>query len=219
MKLTERFFAEAEAYWDKAAVKPFIRKMAAGTLKPERWRFYMLQDYIYIKEYIKIIALTIVQADELEEIAYLEKLIGETLNETCRVHIPNMKEIGITREDIRKTEPAAVSLAYVRYMQSEASGGGVLSGLTALLNCSWSYMYIVQQAMKKYHDEVCASTYRSWFEAYACNEYMAANQELIDAVDRISAGIDPAEEDRLCGIFLECCKYEDAFWDMLDQEK
>lgn len=219
MKLTERFFEEARAYWDKAAGKPFVGKMADGTLEPERWRFYMLQDYLYIKEYIKIIALTITQADELEEIVYLERLIRETLDETCRVHIPNMKELGITGEEIQKAEPAAECLAYVRYMQKEAAGGGVLSGLATLLNCSWSYMYIAQQALKTYRDAVSGSAYRGWFEAYACGEYPDANQALIAAVDRRSTGIDKAEENRLCGIFLECCRYEDALWDMLDQKE
>ena len=35
---------------------PFVTQMADGTLPTEKFRYYMLQDYLYLKDYVKIFA-------------------------------------------------------------------------------------------------------------------------------------------------------------------
>ena len=55
MKLSELFFAKTKELWDEAANKPFVIEMAKGTLDADLFKRYMLQDYLYLQDYIAIL--------------------------------------------------------------------------------------------------------------------------------------------------------------------
>ena len=43
---------------------PFNTELAAGTLAPERFRFYILQDAIYLAEYARVLAIAAAKAPD-----------------------------------------------------------------------------------------------------------------------------------------------------------
>ena len=57
MKLSEILFNSVEHIWNSYLTHPFITKMADGTLEIEKFKYYMLQDYVYLKDYIKVFAI------------------------------------------------------------------------------------------------------------------------------------------------------------------
>ncbi len=136
------------------------------------------------------------------------------LEETDRVHVPYMKRLGITDEEIRAVVPHIDNSSYSHYMICEAQSGSILSGLVALLNCSWTYAYIGEHMVQRYPDAPQQIYYGQWFSSYVCDEYRQTNQDLIDMVDRLSAGISPQETEKLCRMFRMCSQYELRFWDM-----
>ena len=54
VKLSERIYERAKALWPRYLTHPFVTEMADGTLPMEKFRYYMLQDYLYLKDYVKI---------------------------------------------------------------------------------------------------------------------------------------------------------------------
>ena len=52
-RLSDRLLMTAESVWQEAMEKQFLREMADGTLRPERFRYYMIIDDLYLIEYIK----------------------------------------------------------------------------------------------------------------------------------------------------------------------
>ena len=139
VKLSERIYARAEKIWPRYLRHPFVTQMADGTLPPEKFRYYMLQDYLYLRDYVKIFAAIIQKADDFEQIRFLSGELANTIDETFRTHRPYMERLGITEEEIRRARPHIDSVAYSHYMLCEAQMGDVLTGLVTLLNCSWSY--------------------------------------------------------------------------------
>ena len=215
MKFSDILYAGAKDLWEEAAEKPFVIAMADGTLDPARFRFYMLQDYLYLLDYIKILKSIRTYTQDPSLQVFLDRIIGQTEQETYRVHVPNMKEAGVSEEEIRTAVRADVITAYVTYMRRQLTESGLMAGLTALLQCSWVYAYIGEKVSDRYGDQLRHSPYRSWFDAYTCPEYIEANQLWIDVLDREAAGISPDECDRLCRIFRQCAVFEGQFWDTL----
>lgn len=215
MKFSDILYAGAKDLWEEAAEKPFVIAMADGTLDPARFRFYMLQDYLYLLDYIKILKSIRTYTQDPSLQVFLDRIIGQTEQETYRVHVPNMKEAGVSEEEIRTAVRADVITAYVTYMRRQLTESGLMAGLTALLQCSWVYAYIGEKVSDRYGDQLRHSPYRSWFDAYTCPEYIEANQLWIDVLDREAAGISPEESDRLCRIFRQCAVFEGQFWDAL----
>ena len=55
-KLSQKIAVLAEKLWLRYLCHPFITQMADGTLPLEKFRYYMLQDYLYLRDYTKILA-------------------------------------------------------------------------------------------------------------------------------------------------------------------
>ena len=215
MKLSERIHARAEKLWPRYLSHPFVTEMADGTLPEEKFRYYMLQDYLYLQDYVKIFAAIIQKADDFEQIRFLSGEMENTIGETFRTHLPYMKRLGISEEEIRLARPHIDNSAYSHYMLCEAQAGDVLTGLVTLLNCSWSYAYIAGQTVERYPNALHDENYGAWFAGYVSEEYRRTNQALIDRIDALAVSIDEKKAQRLCEIFETCCLFDLRFWDMV----
>ena len=215
MKYTQTLFEKAEDLWKEAAENPFVTEMAEGTLEIDRFRNYMLQDYLYLLDYIDILKCMLKYTDDPFLGDFLLDVIQETERETNRVHLPNMKKAGITQEQIKNCSLVPEAAEYLQYMRNLLPQEGLLAGLTALLQCSWAYAYIGQNVSAKYREELSRSPYKSWFDAYTCPEYIEANQKWIDLLDKETADIPSNLAEKLRLIFRKCAEYENRFWDVM----
>lgn len=215
MKTSERLFARAERLWEEGVRKPFVEEMAEGTLSGERFRRYMVQDALYIEEYIGILGAIRRKTRKREVAAFLDGAIAATREELERVHRVNLKALGITEEELAGAEKSAENAAYVGYLKARVEEEGAVAGLVALLHCSWMYAYIAGRTLSRKEEAVAKSPYREWFEEYAGAGYAEANRRWIEVVDRETAGMGEGEIERLCGIFEECARHENRFWDMV----
>ena len=208
-------YEAAQDLWGEAADKPFVREMALGTLDEKRFRNYMIQDYLYLLDYIEI--LNIVRSQTGDECLrkFLQSVIKETENETYRVHIPHMRKIGVSDAEIEEAVRVPVISEYTGYMREQTREHGVLAGLTALLQCSWLYAYIGEKMTAEHSEEIAVSPYRFWFDAYTCKEYTDANRMWIDVLDRETEGINSDTAMLLKKIFRKCAEYENTLWDAL----
>ena len=209
-------FSETEDLWKEAVNKPFVKKMADGTLETEKYRRYMLQDYLYLTDYIELLREISESTEKKSLRSFLEKILRETQEEAERVHLPAMRELGIGDTDIQNAVMAQVLQEYVGYMKQQLREEGFVGGLVALLQCSWAYAYIGQTVSEREAERLSASPYKSWFASYTCASYIETNQSWIDASDRETEDLDDTKKLRLCSVFQTCARYENRFWDDLD---
>ena len=215
MKISTVLFEHVQDLWEQAAGKPFVIEMAKGVLDQRRYRYYMIQDYLYLLEYIDVLECIRESTDDPGLKEFIGFVIGQTRKEIVQVHVPNMRALGITEEEAARCPVSVEITDYVCYMRSRVKEDGVLAGLTAQLQCSWVYAYIGQRMMEEFPDEIADSPYRGWFEAYTCDDYTGANQKWIDILDEQAEGVEDEEVQKLCAIFRTCAEYENRFWDML----
>ena len=215
MRLSAVLFNSVHDLWDQAAEKPFVVEMAKGTLDERRYRYYMIQDYLYLLDYVLVLDRTQESTHDASLNDFIGFVIGQTRGETLRVHVPNMRKLGITDGDVARCPKDPVIVEYVEYMLDCLRKGGVLAGLTALLQCSWVYAYIAKRTLEAHGDELLASPYKGWFDAYTCTEYLEANQRWIDVLDKKAAHARGDEVQRLCEIFRTCAEHENKLWDAL----
>ena len=131
-KLSQRLHACVQDIWPRYLTHPFVTQMADGTLPTEKFRYYMLQDYLYLKDYVKIFAAILQKADDFEQIRFLSEELANTIDETFRTHLPYMQRLGVTQEEIRSARTHIDNSAYSHYMLCEAQAGDVLTGLVCL---------------------------------------------------------------------------------------
>ncbi|MFD1064673.1 thiaminase II [Oceanobacillus locisalsi] len=213
MTFTERIRQSADSIWEKSHQHPFVQGIGNGTLDIEAFKFYMCQDYKYLIEYSKVIAMGTVLAKDLDTMSGFAKSLDETLNFEMDLHRQYAERLGISKEALEATVPGPVTLAYSSNMLAEAQKGSLASLIAAILPCAWSYYEIGLELAKKpgalEHEQ-----YGEWVKMYSSDEFGSIGKWLIEKLDELAKGCTEAELDDLEAIFLNTSRYEYMFWDM-----
>ena len=98
-------------------------------------------------------------------------------------------------------------------MLSAAEKGTAADISIVILACSWSYAEIGKK-LAGANEAREHPVYGEWIKMYSSPEYQNVNRGLIDFVEVMNQDIDEEKELRLTEIFLTCCRYELAFFDM-----
>lgn len=213
MSLTDRLYAEAKPIWNGYLTQPFVKELGEGTLREDRFRFYMIQDYRYLLQYAKVFAMGIVKTEDEGLMTRFSRMVHETLDGEMNIHKAYMSRLGITEKEIATTKSTLANQSYTSYMLDEAYKGGSLEILVAVLSCAWSYQMIGVHH-KKIPGALEHPLYGEWVRGYCSEEYCTGTQEIIDLVNELGQDISAAREAHLKEIFVNCSRYEALFWDM-----
>ena len=64
MTVTERLLKDTESIWAEYHQHPFVQGIADGTLDKEKFKYYMIQDYLYLLDYTKVFAIGVAKAKD-----------------------------------------------------------------------------------------------------------------------------------------------------------
>lgn len=212
-KVSERLYQAAEPVWKKCLEHPFVIGIGDGTLPVEKFRYFMLQDYLYLFDYARVFALGVVKARDPELMRTFSKNVDAVLNGEMNIHRAYMARLGITEEQVFSVKPALDNLSYTNYMLSVAHAGGTMEIVASILACSWSYAKI-GQTLAKIPGAAEHPFYGEWIQGYASEDYARTNQSLIDLMDELAAEASEEQIAYLTDVFVNCSRYELGFWDM-----
>lgn len=217
MKFSERLHQKLQPIWRQNHNHPFVKGMGDGTLDKDKFRFYMVQDYLYLIDYAKVFALGAVKANDLETMGKFAALLDSTLNMEMELHRQYAARFGISREELEQAQPSPITLAYNHYMLSVSQTGNLPEVLAAVLPCAWSYWEIGKEL-----NEISGASehefYGNWIQMYSSEEFGQVAIWCIELLDQHTAGKTEAELDKLEEIFLNTTRFEYMFWDMAYKE-
>lgn len=214
MTTTERLLAASEHIWEQYHSHPFVRGIADGSLDQEKFRYYMIQDYLYLIDYAKVFAIGVAKASDMETMALYAGYVHQILDGEMDIHKGYMKRLGISMEEVEHTALALDNLSYTSYMLRVAYDEGAAEVAAAILSCAVSYEVIAREIVKENPAAADHPFYGEWVRGYANEGYHDANQVLIDLTERLTAGYTEKQLKHLEDIFAACSRYEGAFWDM-----
>lgn len=213
MKLTDLLYEDVKPIWDGYLTHPFVTGIGDGTLSIDRFRFFMIQDYLYLYDYAKVFALGVVKAQDHNLMRHFSELVYGTLNGEMAIHKNYMARLGITEEDVAAAAPSLVNTSYTHYMLEIGHNEGILELLAAILSCSWSYQ-MIGEALNKIPQASEHPFYGEWIQGYTSEAYVSDNQRILDLVNELGADCTEAQLAHLKTIFRNCSRYEAMFWDM-----
>ena len=80
MSLTDRLYAVAKPIWEGYLEQPFVKELGEGTLREDRFRFYMVQDYRYLLQYAKVFAMGVVKTEDEALMTRFSYMVHDTLD-------------------------------------------------------------------------------------------------------------------------------------------
>ena len=211
--VSTRLHDAAAPVWEACLRHPFVTGIGDGTLDMEKFRYFMLQDYLYLFDYARVFALGVVKARDPELMRVFAGNVDAILGGEMKIHRAYMKRLDITEEQVFSIKPALANLSYTNYMLSVAQTGGPMEIVASILACSWSYAEI-GQALAAIPGAAEHPFYGEWIRGYASEEYAATNQALIELMDTLAADAGEEQLAYLTDVFVNCSRYELGFWDM-----
>jgi thiaminase (transcriptional activator TenA) len=210
---THALRAKAQPIWDHELKHPFVRGLGDGTLPIDPFRFYLLQDYVFLTEYCRVFALAAGKAPDLQTIALFTRLLDETLNTEMQVHRDYCRQLGIMEADLEATESAPITHAYTRHLLTVAYSGSIADIVAAVLPCQLGYAEI-GTVLAGEGRSGGNSTYAEWIRTYSSPEFIAGAEKLGRLLDDLTAGWPTRELAPLETHFLTSSRYEYLFWEM-----
>jgi thiaminase/transcriptional activator TenA len=210
MTLTNRLLEAAAPIWRRSLTHPFVTELGAGTLPLEKFQFYMCQDYIFLIEYSRLLALATAKAPELDMMGRFANLLDATLNREMALHRDFAARCGIDTDILAKTRAAPTTHAYTRHLVRVAALGDLPEIVAALLPCQWGYCEIGQTLARR-GKPTNAPFYCQWIEMYASAEFASLAQWLRELLDGFMPNV---KEEQLIETFCISARYEYLFWDM-----
>ena len=214
MLTTERLLASAHDLWKSYNEHPFVLGIQNGDLAREKFRFYTIQDYLYLLDYAKVFAIGLSKADDPAVMHTFAQYIVQIMDCEMNVHEGYMAELSITPEELRTAKPALANLSYTAYLRACAEAGGAAEAITAVLACAVSYEHIAREMLRRKPDADKHPFYGAWVESYASDAYAQENVVLCELVNKLTADYTEPQLEKLCEIFRNCARYEAGFWDM-----
>ena len=211
--VSTRLHDAAAPVWEACLRHPFVTGIGDGTLDMEKFRYFMLQDYLYLFDYARVFALGVVKARDPELMRVFAANVDAILGGEMKIHRAYMKRLDITEEQVFSIKPALANLSYTNYMLSVAQPGGPMEIVASILACSWSYAEI-GQALAAIPGAAEHPFYGECIQGYASEEYAATNQALIELMDSLAADAGEEQLAYLTDVFVNCSRYELGFWDM-----
>lgn len=219
MKFTDYLFEEVKPIWEEYLIHPFIKEIADGTLDKGKFKDYLIQDYLYLKEYAKVFCVGVVKAQTMKDMKFFYKSIKGTMEDETAVHIKYLKDFGMEPEEVEKCEYDLTTSSYTSYMQALALTGDIREIAIATLPCTWSYNYIGKYLLENHGDELENNFYRHWIELYGSQGFTDFSDGWIEYTDRICENICESEKKKLRDIFIKASIYEMEFWHMAYRER
>lgn len=214
MKFTDILFEDVRELWEKYLEHPFVKEIGEGTLDKEKFKNYLVQDYLYLKEYAKVFAMGLVKAESLSDMNLYYGSIKGILEDETEVHTNYLKYFGIDQDKVFDNRKEMTTESYTSYMLGIGLKGDLKEIAMTILPCAWSYQFIGRSLYEKHKDALDNNFYKPWIEEYSSVEFEEGSEVWKNHINDLCKDISEKEAENLRDIFMKSSLYEMDFWDM-----
>lgn len=196
--------------WERTVTHLFVQELGDGTLSPDKFRRYFLQDYLFLKTLAKVVGLAVAKAPSLEAAQPLSPFLGTILNAEKALFSRTFQELGVLPQEYQNAQVLPTGLAMANFMLATAYDGTFDDIVTALLVTEWTY-HDWATRLARAGKRPPQRMYQEWIDIHAAQEL----GDFVAALRRHVDGIIAAETwSRLQEVFRTALRYEYLFWEM-----
>ena len=211
MTFTKELWASMEPIYAAILRHPFVRGLTDGSLSRDAFRFYVVQDALYLREFARALSVAAARAPEDDWIIMFNEHAASALRVERALHESFFRDFGLTPAAVAATPLAPVNQAYTSYLLAVAYGAPFHENLGALLPCYWIYAEVGTALERAGSPD---PLYTRWIATYASEEFGAVVRAVLGAVDTVAARLAAAEREAMRRHALTTTRYEWMFWDM-----
>jgi thiaminase/transcriptional activator TenA len=209
--LSVRLWAGIDDIYAAILAHPFIAGLTDGSLEREAFRFYVVQDAHYLREYARALSVAAARAPAEADIAMFSEHAAGAIAVERSLHESFFADFGMSDEEVAATPMAPTNLAYTSYLLASVYGGSFPEAGGAVLPCYWIYWEVGRALLRRGSPD---PLYRRWIETYGGEEFAAVVRAVLALTDRLGPQLAPADEAHMHERFRTTSRYEWMFWEM-----
>jgi thiaminase/transcriptional activator TenA len=207
----DRLRADAAGPWSRYIRHPFVVALGDGLLPAEKFRNFLVQDYLFLIQYARAYLLLAYKLDEPADMCAALATANVLLTGEMPLHVRYCASWGLSEAQMRGAPAALETIAYTRYVLELGQAGDALDLMVALAPCIAGYAEIGAMLNEGLSP---GNPYAAWIAAYAGPEYnesVAAAMAMLERLASTRGGA--ARYDALLNIFVQATDCEAAFWE------
>lgn len=208
MSLTEELREANGELWERMVTHPFVEEMGDGTLPPEKFRRYFLQDYVFVKDLVPMIALGAAKAPSIEDGDPLVKFLA-ALGPENDLFQRAFAELGASEAEYSAASATPTTQAFGDFIMRTALEGDFIDILTILYVTEGTYLDWATRLLEAGRRPESPKIYAEWIDIHGPEVLGDLVNWLAGFINSADIGNRRAEIER---IFRTTLRYEYRFW-------
>jgi len=207
---TNELWRSITSIYNQILAHPFLRGLTDGTLSEERFRFYVLQDAVYLRDYARALSLAGVRSPDVSALVMFNRHSAGAITVERSLHEGFLEGLGVAREEAEATKASPTTLAYTSFLLKTAALGDYPEVVGAVLPCYWIYREVGKALLERGSPN---PRYQKWIDTYGGEEFGKLVEAVLNLTDGVCEDLNPSQKARVAEAFVVTSRYEWMFWD------
>jgi len=196
--------------WSEYTHHKFLSDLVSNKLPDLNFKKYLVQDYIFLQQFLKILALSVYKSKSFEEINRSVNFI-KGIDHEIKLHVSYCKKWKIPLKSLNNIKVEKSNSAYTDHVLNVGKNGNNLDIFSCLSPCIIGYGEIGLKLSKIQDWE--KSKYSSWIKMYSSKEYQQVAIDNIRYLDILFKNNKDKNENKLRKNFKKSTILERNFWE------
>ena len=196
--------------WNDYIGHAFVKQLAAGTLAHDSFRHYLVQDYLYLIHYTRVMALSIYKSDTLAQMRVGQAGVNAMLDMEIGMYLDFCSQWRIAIEEVENTPESAATIAYSRYVLDAAMTGSLAELYAVIAPCLMGYGEIGKRIKDK--GFIANNPYQIWIDVFASDDFQAITAQNEAHINTLLTEASPAQANKFQQLFNTASRMEVNFW-------
>ena len=196
--------------WSEYIEHKFLSDLVSSKLPNKNFKKYLVQDYVFLHQFLKILALSVYKSKSFEEINRSVNFI-KGIDHEIKLHVGYCKKWKIPLKSLNNTKVEKSNSAYADHVLNVGKNGNNLDIYSCLSPCIIGYGEIGLKLSKIKDWE--KSKYSSWIKMYSSKEYQQVAKDNIDYLDILLKSNKDKKLNTLKRSFKKSTILERNFWE------
>lgn len=207
MSWSKTAWQSGSVIYEQITQMSFIKELIIGTLDPEKFKFYIAQDSLYLAAFGRALSLIAARAQTSEQALEFMRFAEGAIVVEQALHAGYFQKLNI--ESGVPISPTCQH--YAHYLLSQAALAPLEVAMAAVLPCFWIYKEVGDYIYKQ--EQVPGNPYQDWINTYAGEEFGNIVARAIRVCDEVAETCTPSQQQAMIETYVHASRLEWMFWD------
>ena len=208
MSVTADLKIKYSSLWSDMTNHAFVNEMGMGTLDPEKFRRYFLQDYVFVNDLVVLTANAISKAPDIKSASIFNDFLTGITNPENDLFVSAFEEFGADYHEYSSVSASPTTRAFGDFLVRTALEGNFDDIALVLYVTEGTYLEWGTRLLNE-RAEPTSATYREWIRLHGpdvLGDLVSWLQNYVDKESKLSAP-------RADYLFKMTLRYEYLFWE------